>query len=458
MDRISPPLRRSIARPLAVLVVSLVSILPASATSPGDGFAGSAGEAGRNPTATATRKAVGPTTPGLDVSHWQGDIDWAKVARTDRSFAFVKATEGDKYLDPLFGINRSGAKANGLVVGAYHFARPDRSAGDARREARWFVNHVDPKPGELLPVLDIETNKGLDQSAMTQWARRWVAEVRELTGVTPMIYTSPVGWQVRFGDTRRLARDGARLWVAHWGVSSPTLPAGDWDGHGWVVWQHTSDGHVAGIAGRVDLDRLAGTNLGTITIRRLSVTAEGGAGAVTSQPAGFGCRASCAHNVNPNATVSLTAVPDDHAYFTGWDGACSGTNPVCVVEMHGNRAVTAHFVTDITPPEPRLLPPSDHTAKVGVRFDEPVRGVNAASVVLRGATGRRLHGTRVCHSRKRIVPCSSRNIWAVWLSPAKPWVKGRDYRVVVNPRHASPAVKDRLGNVTPTTAMSFRGR
>jgi GH25 family lysozyme M1 (1,4-beta-N-acetylmuramidase) len=73
-----------------------------------------------------------------------------------------------------------------------------------------------------------------------------VATVKELTGVTPFVYTSPYGWAARTGDTPLLARDGAPLWVAHWGVSSPTLPADGWDGHGWTVWQHTSTGHVHG--------------------------------------------------------------------------------------------------------------------------------------------------------------------------------------------------------------------
>ncbi len=112
-------------------------------------------------------------------------------------------------------------------MGAYHFARPDRSKGDAVREAKWFVARTDPRPGELLPVLDIETNNGLTQTQMTTWAHRWIAEVRELTGVTAMVYTSPYGWLERFGDSKRLARDGSPLWVAHWGVSSPLVPAGE---------------------------------------------------------------------------------------------------------------------------------------------------------------------------------------------------------------------------------------
>ena len=94
-------------------------------------------------------------------------------------------------------------------------------------------------------------------------------------------------WLTRTGDTRLLARDGALLWVAHWGVDSPTLPADDWDGHGWVVWQYSSTGRVPGISGHVDLDVLAGTRLGRVTIRRLSVAVNGDAGFVSGDPARF---------------------------------------------------------------------------------------------------------------------------------------------------------------------------
>ena len=173
----------------------------------GSGFAGSSGDANRNG-GSAALSGVGPTIPGLDVSHWQNSIDWTKVAAADMKFVFVKATDGANTVDPTFITNRDGAEANGLRVGAYHFARPDASSGDAQREARFFVNQVQPTAGDLLPVLDIEVNGGLDQTEMTKWAQRWVAQVRTLTGVTPLVYTSPYGWLQRFGDTTALAAGG----------------------------------------------------------------------------------------------------------------------------------------------------------------------------------------------------------------------------------------------------------
>ncbi len=454
--------RRSFARLALVAVLAVGAAIPAHAGDPlasatdRDGSLGASGEAALTPHGAVASRWSGPTIPGIDISHWQGTIDWTKVAGAGKEFAFMKATDDVDYVDPTFATNRAQARANGLVVGAYHFARPDPSPGDARREARFFVKVADPQAGSLLPVLDMETSRGLDQQGVTRWARTWVAEVRELTGVTPLVYTSPYGWMARTGDTRLLARDGAPLWIAHWGVSSPVLPAADWDGHGWVVWQHTSDGHVAGIAGRVDLDRLAGTSLGRITIRRLSIEVDGDAGRVTSQPGGYGCATTCARNVDPNSRITLTAEPDDNAYFTGWTGACRGTAPTCRIEMRGNRSVGARFVTDIAPPVPAFVAPEGFTDPAVVTFDENVRGVTATNVALRRANGDRVPTDPACRGASGSpVPCDGTTVRSVRLTPSAPLVPGRDYAIVVNPAAADPKVRDRIGNETPRTSFAF---
>lgn len=445
---------------LAVSPTTAASGAPGD-SSDGDGFAGSSGEAGWAGEAGSTderpmRPQVGPTLPGIDVSHWQDTIDWQKVAGAGKRFVFLKATDGHDYLDPTFATNRAGARANGLVVGAYHFARPDPSKGDAVEEARWFVSQADPKPGFLLPVLDLETSKGLDQRGITLWARRWVAEVRRLTGVTPLMYTSPYGWASRTGDSRALARDGVPLWVAHWGVESPLLPAGEWDGNGWRVWQHTSDGHVAGIQGRVDLDVVKGTSLGPITIRRLTLEVEGDAGKVTSAPGGLGCRATCSSNTNPNATITLTARPDDGAYFTDWGGACRGDDETCTVTMRGNRSVRATFVTDITAPIPAAALAPGFNGPVTVRFDESVRRVGAENVLLRRAGGDRVAVDRVCRSASGARVSCDGTVRTVVMTLVAPLVPGRDYEAIVNPQGANPVV-DRVGNVATSLVEPFEG-
>ena len=433
----SPSVRRRAVVALTLAASLVLALAGPAAARRGDGSAGTSGEAG-DAIEVPIDPRLGPTVPGIDVSHWQGTINWAKVAGAGKRFVFLKATDGQDYIDPTFATNRAGARENGLMVGAYHFARPDDSAGDAIKEAQFFVEVADPKPGHLLPVLDIETNDGLSHDEMTAWAHRFVMEVRDLTGVMPFVYTSPYGWLDRFGDSRRLARDGAPLWVAHWGVSSPTLPAGDWDGRGWVVWQHSSTGHVAGIAGNVDLDVLAGASLGRIAIRRLTVQVDGGAGGVTTAPVGYGCRTTCERNVDPDTTITLTASPDEGAYFTGWGGDCSGTGPTCTITTNGNRTVTAGFVNDITPPVVALATPSGLSDPAVVSFDEPVRGVNPSNVVLRAPGQQRVDATRVCRNDEgEVRDCDANVTRTVQLIPKAPLVPGRDYIVVVNPDSAT---------------------
>ena len=212
--------------------------------------------------------------PGIDVSHHQDTIDWPEVAASGQRFVFAKATEGRSFVDPLYAINKFNAQAAGLVFGAYHFARPDDSANDAVREADHFVTTAQLTPGNLVPVLDIERTGGLSHAGVTKWILTWLGRVTERLGVRPMVYTSPSGWATRTGDTRAVAEAGyTLLWVAHWGVQEPRLPADDWAGHGWTFWQYTSQGSVPGIEGRVDLDWYESDDFRPVTIPSPDVTA-----------------------------------------------------------------------------------------------------------------------------------------------------------------------------------------
>jgi GH25 family lysozyme M1 (1,4-beta-N-acetylmuramidase) len=212
--------------------------------------------------------------PGIDVSHYQHLIDWTQVAASGIRFAFAKATEGTGYVDPMYATNRAGAAANGIALGAYHFARPDLHPSGAVTEADHFVDTAQVIPGDLLPVLDIERSGSLTQEALTQWILDWLGEVTARTGVMPMVYTSPIGWSNRTGDTTAIADAGYTvLWVAHWNVDAPTVPGNDWEGHGWTFWQYGDCGHVAGVGGCVDSDWFNGLDLQPATIPSPDTTA-----------------------------------------------------------------------------------------------------------------------------------------------------------------------------------------
>ena len=221
--------------------------------------------------ATGLFKLAPPPPPpgtyleGIDVSHWQGAIDWSGVAYAGKKFAIMKATEGTTYLDAKYAWNHAYARSYGLRVGAYHFANPSTTANDAVMEADWFVQNMAIKAGDLNPALDLETSGGLGPTALIQWVNAWVNEVYAKIGMRPMIYTSPAFWRSYMNDTSFFADHGTTvLWVAHWFVSSPSVPGNNWGGRGWTFWQYSDCGSVLGIGGCVDLDRFNGQDMTSV--------------------------------------------------------------------------------------------------------------------------------------------------------------------------------------------------
>ena len=203
------------------------------------------------------------------MSHWQGDIDWRQVAAAGKRFAFIKASDSTDFIDPKYVANRSGANANGIVIGAYHFARPDTTPGDAVAEADLFVNTADVHVGDLRPVLDIESAGGLPVADLQVWIKAFLDRVYQRTGVRAAVYSSPAFWTKYLEGTSLIAVTGNPVyWVAHWTTAaSPWVPASDWGGYGWTFWQYTSSGSVPGIAWRVDLNRFRYNDLSAYRVR-----------------------------------------------------------------------------------------------------------------------------------------------------------------------------------------------
>ena len=119
-----------------------------------------------------------------------------------------------------------------------------------------------------MPVLDLESSGGLGVRKLKTWAKAWVARVDGQLGVKPIIYTSPSFWKTHMGRPR-----GSRTMATGCGSRTgplriaPAMPAANWGGHGWTIWQYSSRGSVDGINGYVDLDRYAGTDLGALRIK-----------------------------------------------------------------------------------------------------------------------------------------------------------------------------------------------
>jgi GH25 family lysozyme M1 (1,4-beta-N-acetylmuramidase) len=225
------------------------------------------------PTPTPTPSPTPPPNPnyteGIDVSHWQNVIDWPMVSAAGKKFAYMKASESIDFVDWMYTTNKAQAKAAGLYVGAYHFAGPDATPGDAVAEADHFVDTAAVAPGDLLPVLDLEKTGGLSTLVLQNWVAAYLDRVYQRTGVRGVIYVSPSFWKNYMGDATWFAANGYRvLWIAHWTTSAqPSVPAGGWGGTGWTFWQYSSDGSVPGITGRVDLNRYNGTDLTNVLVQ-----------------------------------------------------------------------------------------------------------------------------------------------------------------------------------------------
>ena len=219
---------------------------------------------------------------GIDVSRFQGRIDWERVGDTHVKFAFVQASRGSGAdcavvpaqcgPDEFFDRNYARAKENGIRVGPYHraFAGGEGQLGirrDSRREARVFLAGVGDLEGrDLRPVLDVETPfDGLTPKELRTWVRNWLTKVEKELGAKPIIYTNFSSWGAT-GDTTAFARRGHPLWVANFDVEKPKVPALNWNGLGWSVWQFTSTGHVQGISGNVD-ENVARVSLNSLSVR-----------------------------------------------------------------------------------------------------------------------------------------------------------------------------------------------
>ncbi|MEU6842540.1 GH25 family lysozyme [Streptomyces sp. NPDC046716] len=194
---------------------------------------------------------------GVDVSSWQGGINWSAVRGAGIEFAWMKATEGTTYKDPTFGTNYRGAHNAGVIRGAYHFARPDASGGAA--QANHFVGNGGAwsRDNMTLPgVLDIEGScYGKTRAAMRSWILDFADTYRARTGRDVAVYTSASWWDLCTGGWAGLSARSP-LWVAHWtSAGGPRIPSGF---PFWTVWQYTATGSVRGISGYVDRDRISG--------------------------------------------------------------------------------------------------------------------------------------------------------------------------------------------------------
>ncbi|HUO53951.1 MAG TPA: GH25 family lysozyme [Rhodoblastus sp.] len=217
----------------------------------------------------ATELARRFTVHGVDVSKYQGNVDWMAVQEGGVKFAYIKATEGGDRLDPKFVQNWQGAKAAGLPHGAYHFVYWCRPWHE---NMAWFEKNVPADPDALPPVLDVEATpdsptcpRRLEREPTLREIKAMLVEMERYYGKKPVIYTTV--------DFYQAIIDGALHDYPIWIRSTKHRPSVKYGDRAWRFWQYQSDAFVQGIPTKVDRNAFYGDEKDWQQFLRSNVTA-----------------------------------------------------------------------------------------------------------------------------------------------------------------------------------------
>ena len=200
---------------------------------------------------------------GIDISHYQGEIDWetlknnGMIEKCPVRFVMIKATEGSSKIDDNFIDNFYNAREYGFIRGAYHFYSV---YSPAESQANYFIKNVKLEPGDLPPVLDVEhkpknqTDEEFKKSVLT-----WLEIVENEYGVKPIIYTY---YKFKMKYLSDKIFDDYPYWIAHYYVDKVEYKGP------WKLWQHTDCGKLPGIKGYVDFNIYNGS---FYDLRRLTI-------------------------------------------------------------------------------------------------------------------------------------------------------------------------------------------
>ncbi len=197
--------------------------------------------------------ADGPTVFGIDVSKWQGDIDWDRVAAAGVRYAFIRVSDGLRHVDQKFERNWAEARRVGILRGVYQYFRPNQDPTD---QASFVVDSLRDNGGvgELPPVIDVEADEDRDPADIEAAVGEWIEHVQDELTVAPMIYSGFYFWRDHVGGVDTFSH--LPLWHPQYTAAPCPRIADAWDD--WAFWQYTSSGRVDGIAGNVDLNLFNG--------------------------------------------------------------------------------------------------------------------------------------------------------------------------------------------------------
>lgn len=185
---------------------------------------------------------------GIDVSEWQGRINYEEVAKSGIKVVYIRASEGTNYVDPYFRENYEQARANGLKTGFYHYVTA-RTTEEAREEARFFVSNIKGTEPDCKLAMDFEVFGDLSREEINEISKVFLETVEMLSNKECVIYSDASNASDVFDE--ELARKYP-IWVADYFVDEPANN-GKWSS--WVGFQYSDRGRINGIDGSVDLDK-----------------------------------------------------------------------------------------------------------------------------------------------------------------------------------------------------------
>jgi lysozyme len=184
---------------------------------------------------------------GVDISKYQGTVDFSKLKAAGVHYVFIRATEGITYQDADYKTNHAGAKAAGLRVGVYHFYETD---DDPQAQLNNFKSLVSLSTGDLAPVIDIEKLHQKDDKDLIVNLIQFLDGLESHYKIKPIVYTGK-----KFANKYLSGFGDYPLWLAEYQVDQPMIPNG-WKS--WTFWQWSESGTMNGIEGLVDMDRFNG--------------------------------------------------------------------------------------------------------------------------------------------------------------------------------------------------------
>ncbi len=294
---------------------------------------------------------------GIDVSRWQGTINWTSVKGAGYTFAWAQSTRGTYLTNNNFIANMNNGKAAGVIMGAYHFAHPATNSPATEANAFWNVAgpYIKADGKTLMPMLDIEEFNGhVGATSYSDWANQWYNNIvgkATAAGVSvkPMLYSSAC-FMANFNSS--CSQFGS--FIANYSGDPNTgtpwsacSSANFWGGGAWNFWQYSQTGSVPGISGAVDLDVFNGTSLTPWIATAVPV---GGPWIVDNANAGFSVLGtswmtgtSAADKYGADYRYRSTAAVSEQAQFQA--NVSSGTRTVSSWWPAGaNRSITAPHV------------------------------------------------------------------------------------------------------------------